>query len=56
MFAIIAAVIFAIAFILDLLGKSSGNLFTNSTLIALGLFFLALHFAPLSGVTSRRRR
>ena len=54
MFAIIAAVIFAIAFILELLGKSSGTFFNATTLTTLGLVFVALHLAPLSRFTSRR--
>jgi len=55
-FAIIAAIVFAIAFILDLLGKSYNNLFNNATLVTLGLLLLALHFAPLASVRSRRWR
>jgi hypothetical protein len=54
-FAIIAAIVFAIAFILDLLGKSYNNLFNNTTLVALGLLLLALHLAPLTRFTARRR-
>ena len=55
MFAIIAAVLFAIAFILQLIGKGSGNL-NWLTFELLGLTFLALHFAPLGAVRSRRWR
>jgi hypothetical protein len=55
LFAIIAAVVFAIAFILDLLGKSYNNLFNAGTLVALGLLLLALHLAPLSRFAARRR-
>jgi hypothetical protein len=54
-FAIIAAVLFAIAFILELVAKSSGN-FNWTTFELLGLAFLALHFAPLGNVRSRRWR
>jgi hypothetical protein len=54
-FAIIAAVLFAIAFILQLIGKASGNL-NWLTFELLGLVFLALHFAPLGTVRSRRWR
>ena len=53
MFAIIAAVLFAIAFILELLGAGSGNI-NASTVTTLGLVFLALHFAPLGSVRRRR--
>ena len=55
MFAIIAAVLFAIAFILQLIGKASGNL-NWLTFELLGLVFLALHFAPLGTVRARRWR
>jgi hypothetical protein len=55
MFAIVAAVLFAIAFILELVNKSYGSFVNAMTLTTLGLFFLALHFAPLSRYTIRRR-
>ena len=55
MFAIIAAILFAIAFIMELAGAGSGH-FTSTTVTTLGLVFLALHFAPLAGVRSRRWR
>ncbi len=54
-FALIAAALFAIAFILDLAGAGSGN-FNGGTITVLGLVFLALHFAPLASVRSRRWR
>ena len=54
MFAIIAAVIFAIVFILDLAGKSYNDFINPTTLTALGLLFLALHLAPLGKVRWRR--
>ncbi len=53
MFAIVAAVIFAIAFILELTGKSTGTFFNPTTLTTLGLVFVALHLAPLSRFASR---
>jgi hypothetical protein len=53
-FATIAAVIFAIVFILDLASKSYNEFINPGTLTALGLLFLALHFAPLR--SARRRR
>ncbi len=56
MLAIIAAVLFGIAFILDLAGKSYSNLVNAGTLVALGLVLLALHFAPLGSVRGRWRR
>jgi hypothetical protein len=55
LFAIIAAIIFAIVFILDLAGKSDGNLINPGTLTALGLFFVALHLAPVRSPRWRRR-
>jgi uncharacterized membrane protein len=54
-FAIIAAVLFAIAFILELIGKVSGNV-NWSTFLLLGLVFLALHSAPLGTVRGGRWR
>jgi hypothetical protein len=54
-FAIVAAIIFAIAFILDLLAKSYNNLLNANTLIALGLVFVALHLAPLKRYRLSRR-
>jgi len=56
LFAIIAAVIFAIAFILELVGKTYGTFLNSITLITLGLFFVALHLAPLARYTVTRRR
>ena len=55
MFAIIAAVLFAIALILELIGKGSGN-FNYLTLMLAGLVLLALHFAPLGSVRAGRWR
>ncbi len=55
MFAIIAAVLFGIAFILELANKGSGNI-NATTITALGLVFLALHFAPLGTVRGGRWR
>jgi hypothetical protein len=52
-FAFVAAVIFAIVFILDLVGQNYGPFINAGTLTALGLFFLALHFAPLGRVRRR---
>jgi hypothetical protein len=54
-FAFVAAIIFVIAFILDLLGKSYNNLINANTLIALGLVFVALHLAPLGRYRLSRR-
>jgi hypothetical protein len=56
LFAIIAAVIFAIAFILELANKSYGSFLNGSTLTTLGLLFVALHLAPLGRYALTRRR
>jgi len=55
MFAIIAAVIFGIALLLDLLDTNLGasDLLNNTTLLTAGLLCLALH---LAGVRTRWRR
>ena len=55
MFALIAAALFAIAFVLELAGAGSGN-FNGGTISTLGLVFLALHFAPLGTIRTRRWR
>jgi len=54
-FAIVAAVLFAIAFILELVNKSYGVLINPTTLTTLGLLFVALHLAPLARYAARRR-
>jgi hypothetical protein len=45
MFAIIAAIIFGLALLANLLQASFSEPFTNTTLISAGLMFLALHSA-----------
>jgi hypothetical protein len=45
MFAIIAAVLFAIVLILNLAGKETGPIFTSAFLIPAGLLCIALHLA-----------
>jgi hypothetical protein len=54
LFAIIAAVVFAIAFVLDLAAKSYNNFINPNTLVVLGLVLLALHLAPLTSKRWRR--
>ncbi len=44
MFAIIAAVLFALALLLELLKTNLGDVITATTLITAGLLCLALHF------------
>lgn len=48
MFAIIAAVLFGLALLLDLIGESLGFV-TTGTLMLAGLLFLALHLMPRRG-------
>ena len=45
MFAIIAAVLFGLALLLDLIDESLGEVLTPGTLTLAGLLFIALHFA-----------
>lgn len=53
MLAIVAAVIFGLALLLDFADASLGDAFDNTTLVTLGLLCLALHFAGV-GVGVRR--
>ena len=57
MFAIIAAIIFAFALILDWADASLGDAFTPTTLLTAGLLCVALHLAGVGGNwrTVRRR-
>jgi hypothetical protein len=59
MLAIVAAVIFGLALLLDLADANLGDAFTPITLIIAGLFCLALHLAGVgAGMRTRigRRR
>jgi hypothetical protein len=62
MFAIIAAVLFGIALILDLARISLGDVITGAVLLEAGLLCLALHLAGVGATTNtkswrpRRRR
>ncbi|MBA3488843.1 MAG: hypothetical protein H0T78_04730 [Longispora sp.] len=56
MLAIISAVLFAIALILALTGKSFDPHIDATTLTIAGLLFLALHFTGAATAMSRRRR
>jgi hypothetical protein len=47
MLAIIAAVIFGLALLLDFANVHWGDAFTNATLVTLGLLLLALHLAGI---------
>ncbi|TDO52167.1 hypothetical protein EV643_1024 [Kribbella sp. VKM Ac-2527] len=57
MFAIIVAVIFGLALILDFANASVGDAFTQQTLLMAGLLCVALHLAGIgaTGRWSRRR-
>ncbi|MEV4315215.1 hypothetical protein [Actinocrispum sp. NPDC049592] len=52
MLAVIGAVLFALALILDLAGASLGSTITTGTIVTAGLLCLALH---LAGIGSRAR-
>lgn len=56
MFAILAAVVFGLALILDWADATLGDAFTWQTLITLGLLFVALHLAFEVGIPYPRRR
>jgi hypothetical protein len=60
MLAIIAAIIFAIAFLLDVTGTATNAVFAPASLLLLGLACLALHTAGIGTgwyvTTTRRRR
>jgi hypothetical protein len=54
MLAIVAAVIFGLALLLDWANAHLGDAFTSTTLMLLGLLFLSLHLAGV-GTTVRGR-
>ena len=56
MFATIAAVLFGLALILQLIGESIGTLITPATLTTAGLLFVALHLGGFSAWRGRRFR
>jgi len=58
MFAILAAILFALALILEIAGKSLGTVFNATTLSTAGLLCVALHLAGVGTVWRRgwRRR
>jgi hypothetical protein len=55
MFAIIAAILFGLALLLELLKTNLGGL-SNQVLEVAGLFALACHFAASQGLRRRLRR
>ncbi|MFD3683195.1 hypothetical protein ACFWTE_00035 [Nocardiopsis sp. NPDC058631] len=56
MFATIAAVLFGLALLLELLGQNIQDLVTPRTLTLAGLLFLALHVAGYGSGWGRRGR
>ncbi len=57
MFAIAAAIIFALALLFDLADLNLGDALNQSTLLMAGLFCIALHLAGVgAGWRARRRR
>jgi hypothetical protein len=55
MLAIIAAILFGIAFVINATGTATGAAFSVTGLLLLGLVFLALHQAGIGSVWVRRR-
>ncbi len=51
MLALVGALIFALALLLDLLDASLGDAFDSQTLLFAGLFCLALHLAGVGGAS-----
>jgi hypothetical protein len=55
MLAILAAIVFGIAFVFNATGRATDRTFSVTGLLILGLIFLALQLALISGVWVRRR-
>jgi hypothetical protein len=51
MLAIVGAVIFALALLLDLIDANTGDAFTPQTLLFAGLLCLALHLGGIGGAS-----
>lgn len=56
MFAIIAAILFGLALLLDLLDQNMGELLQPGTLVTAGLLCVALHLAGIGGAWRGRGR
>ncbi|MFI5909010.1 hypothetical protein [Dactylosporangium sp. NPDC051541] len=54
MFAVIAAILFAVALLVDLLGADTGPIFDAGTLSLAGFLCIALHLAGVGAWTSSR--
>ncbi len=55
MLAILAAIIFGIAFVFNATGRATDRVFSVTGLLILGLILLALQLALIGGVWVRRR-
>jgi hypothetical protein len=55
MLAILAAIVFGIAFVINATGRATDRVFSVTGLLLLGLTLLALHQAGLGGIWIRRR-
>ena len=56
MFAVIAAVIFGLGLLMDLLDVKPSDAFTPTTIMMAGLFCLALHLTGVGATTTWRSR
>lgn len=55
MLAILAAIVFGIAFVFNATGRATDRIFSVTGLLILGLILLALHLAVTGSVWVRRR-
>lgn len=56
MLAIIAAVLFFIAFLINAADITTNEIFTSTNVMLIGLTLLALHLTGIGGWAARRRR
>lgn len=55
MFAVLAAILFGLALLLDLIDESLGTVLQPATLVTAGLLCLALHMGGIRGAWRSRR-
>jgi hypothetical protein len=55
MLAILAAIVFGVAFVFNATGRATGRIFSVTGLLILGLILLALQLALIGSVWVRRR-
>ena len=55
MLAILAAIVFGVAFVFNATGRATNRIFSVTGLLILGLILLALQLALIGGVWIRRR-